>query len=95
VDITRKIAAPSEDCNPVRSRKVLLGKLKESSGWLLWSRWRLWFGVGFLEFIGLATAGIALEGGHRFWTAIGFLMGLAGLCLLAWEGCRELLPHGI
>jgi hypothetical protein len=70
---------------------VALGKLKESWAWLLWSRWLLWFGVGFLEFIGLAVAGIALEGGNRFLAAVAFLMGLAGLCLLAWEGCRDLL----
>ncbi len=69
---------------------MLLGKLKESSAWLLWSRWLLWFGVGFLEFIGLAAAGIALEGGHRSLAAIAFLMGLAGLYVLAWEGCRQL-----
>ena len=54
-------------------------------------RWLAWFGVGFLELIGLAAARIALERGHRFFAAIAFLMGLAGLCLLAWEGCRQLM----
>ena len=70
---------------------MTLGTLEESSVRLLCSRWLAWFGVGFLELIGLLAARIGLEQDHRFFAAIAFLMGLAGLCLLAWEGCRQLM----
>jgi hypothetical protein len=70
---------------------VTLRKLEENKSMLLHSSWLAWLGLGFLEFIGLAAAGIALERGHRFLAAIAFLMGFAGLCLLAWQGCRQLM----
>jgi hypothetical protein len=41
--------------------------------------------------MGLAVARIALERGQWFLAAIAFLMGLAGLYVLAWEECTQLL----
>jgi len=63
---------------------------KDSPSGLLRSRWLLWLGVGTAEAAGLAAASIALARGYRFLAVIAFLMGVAGLCLLAWERCRQL-----
>jgi len=70
---------------------VSAGKGEESPIWLLRSRWVAWLGVGSLGLIGLAATRIGLEQEQRFFPAIAFLAGLAGLCLLAWQACRQLL----